>query len=436
MRAMAFLRLKETGRRQQVWVVRMLPALCAAFFVCAAFPAAAQAPLYEYRAGERTHWASPENPEARKGGGGTENKGAKGHAFETIPAGGSHVLADIRGAGVIDRMWITVDDRSPERLRALRLDIYWDGAKTPAVSVPLGDLFGGGAGNLVPMETALVASPEGRSFVSYIPMPFRTGARVVIRNESAKELSLIFYDVNFRKLERVPENALYFHAWWSRDPDTEPGRDFQVLPRIEGHGRFLGMLVTTFTDPRYGKTWWGEGEAKIYLDGDAGHATLVGTGTEDYIGTAWGQGAYVNRYQGAPLADEARGRWSYYRFHVPDPIFFERDLRVDLQQIGGAPKKEVIALMQKGVPLTPVTIDPGRRTGFRQLLATDPPTPVTAPGLPEGWTNFYRSDDVSAVALFYLDRPENGLPPLAPVAERTAALRPPPAEKPAGSPAP
>lgn len=396
--------------------------LCAAlaFSTCVA----AQDPLYRYQPGSEARWASPENPTASKGEGGKENKGGKGHAFDTIPAGKAHVLADIRGPGVIDRIWITINDRSAEMLRALRLDIYWDGEDRPAVSVPLGDLFGAGTGNLVPMETALVASPEGRSFVSYIPMPFRSGARVVVTNESSKELSLIFYDVNFRKLARPLESALYFHAWWSRDRATTPGTSFEILPRIEGRGRFLGTLVTTFTDPRYGKTWWGEGEAKLYLDGDRDHATLVGTGTEDYIGTAWGQGAYINRYQGAPVADEPRGRWSYYRFHVPDPIFFDKDIRVELQQIGGARKADVIALMKQGVPLTPVTIDPGRRTRFQQLLATDPSSPVTKPGLPDGWTNFYRSDDVSAVSLFYLDRPVSTLPAIATVAERTAALRP------------
>jgi hypothetical protein len=391
--------------------------------------AAAQSALYEYQSGSEPRWASPENPTAAKGMGGRENKGGKGHAFETIAAGKAHVLADIQGAGVIDRMWITVSDRSPEMLRSLRLDIYWDGEAKPAVSVPLGDFFGAGAGAQVPMETELVASPEGRSFVSYVPMPFRTGARVVVSNESGKELSLIFYDVDFRKLERQPENALYFHAYWSRDRATKPGTAFEILPRVQGRGRFLGTMVTTFTNPAYGKTWWGEGEAKIHLDGDRDNASLVGTGTEDYIGSAWGQGAYINRFQGAPVADEPRGRWSYYRFHVPDPIFFDRDIRVELQQIGGALKKDVIAMLERGVPLVPITIDPGRRTNFQQLLASDPPTPVTRPGLPDGWTNFYRSDDVSAVALFYLDRPSNGLPVIAPVAERIAALRPPAAEK-------
>jgi hypothetical protein len=149
----------------------------------------------------------------------------------------------------------------------------------------------------------------------------------------------------------------------------------------------------------------------------------VGTGTEDYIGTGWGQGAYVNRFQGSLVADEPRGRWTYYRFHVPDPIFFDRDIRVDLQQIGGWPKDKVIELLKAGAKLKPVTIDPGQRTNFQQLLSSG--KAVTDPGLPSGWTNFYRSDDVSAVAFFYLDAPVSGLPALASAADRLAALRPP-----------
>lgn len=391
------------------------------------------AALYRFQEDGRPRWASPENREAAKGAGGRENRGGKGHAFDTLPAGASITLADIEGAGIIDRMWITTEDRSPEMLRGLRLDIYWDGAAKPAVSVPLGDFFGAGAGALVPMETALVASPEGRSYVSYLPMPFREGARVVVTNESGKQLNLIFWDVNYRQMAAPPKDALYLHAFWSRARRTELGRDFQVLPRVQGKGRFLGTIVTTLTDPAYGKSWWGEGEAKIYLDGNGPHATLVGTGTEDYIGTGWGQGAYVNRFQGSLIADEPRGRWTYYRFHVPDPIFFDRDIRVDLQQIGGWPKDKVIELLKGGAKLIPVTIDPGQRTNFQQLLSSG--KQVTDPGLPSGWTNFYRSDDVSAVAFFYLDKPVSGLPALASAADRLAALRPPtPAAKKADEP--
>ncbi|MBC9033912.1 DUF2961 domain-containing protein [Sphingomonas sp. JC676] len=403
--------------------------------ILAAAPATAQesaAPLYQFQADGRPRWAGPENRDAAKAAGGRENRGAKGRAFETLAAGASLTLADIHGAGIIDRMWITTEDRSPEMLRGLRLDIYWDGAAKPAVSVPLGDFFGAGAGALVPMETALLASPEGRSYVSYIPMPFRTRARIVVTNEAGKPLKLIFWDVDFRQLAAAPRDALYFHAYWSRTRQTPLGRDFSILPKISGRGRFLGTIVTTFTNPAYGKSWWGEGEVKIYLDGDDVLPTLAGTGTEDYIGTGWGQGTYAHRFQGSPVADEPRGRWTFYRFHIPDPIFFDRDIRVDLQQIGGAPKKQVVEMLSAGVKLIPVTVDPGGRAAFRQLLTAG--TKVTDPGLPDGWTNFYRSDDVSAIAFFYLDKPMSGLPPLPAADERLAGLRPPapPDRKPSG----
>ena len=68
--------------------------------------------LFRYRADEHTRWSSPENREARKGAGGVENKGAKGHAWDNIQPGEAYVMADLRGAGTIDRMWLTIDDRS------------------------------------------------------------------------------------------------------------------------------------------------------------------------------------------------------------------------------------------------------------------------------------------------------------------------------------
>lgn len=401
--------------------VRQLALLCALLLPAAAL--AQDGPLYQHRPDQVPAWASPENPTAAKGAGGSENKGAKGHAFETIAPGGSLVLADIKGPGIIDRMWLTTLFRTPEVLRSLRIEIWWDGARTPAVSVPLGDFFLSGAGEMVPMENALFASPEGRSFVSYIPMPFRRGARIVVTNDGTAEVPLIFYDVNFRRLKAVSPDTLYFHAYWSRNRATTPGEAFRPLPRVTGKGRFMGMAVTTFTNPAYGKTWWGEGEVKIFLDGDRDLPSLVGTGTEDYIGSGWEQGTYAGRYHGSLVADAPQGRWSWYRFHIPDPVFFNREIRVDLQQIGGAQKDEVMRMMAAGAPLIPITIAPGGRPQFVKLLDYDKPAPLAAQ--PDGWTNFYRSDDVSATAYFYLDRPENGLPPIEPVKDRVAGLRPP-----------
>ncbi len=377
-------------------------------------PAFAQSQLYEMPAGE-THWASPENPTGAHGIAGLNNNGGKGHPSDWIPAHGSIVLADVKGAGIIDRIWLTIDDRSAQRLRELRLDIYWDGAKTPAVSAPLGDFFAQNAGEMKTMDTALFVSAEGRSFVSLIPMPFRTGARVVISNDGDTALGSIFDDVDYRTMKSVPDDALYFHAWWHRDRATTLGQPFQVLPQVTGRGRFLGASYEVQTNPLYGKSWFGEGEVRMTVDG--GGYSLSGTGTEDYIGDAWGQNAFIGRYTGAPVADDTTGRFSFYRFHIPDPVVFTQDLNVVWQQLGGFPKADVIAMQKAGAPLVPVTV------GGKMLL--DHPQPLTDSDVPDGWVCFYRSDDVSAVAYFYLDRPENGLPPLAPVADRIADLRTP-----------
>jgi hypothetical protein len=406
----------------------MLRALaCILILLAGAASAQSQPDLYRYHADQHTRWSSPENRLGTPGRGGIENKGGKGHAWDNIEPGQAYVMADLKGSGTIDRMWLTIDDRSPEVLRALKLDIYWDGATTPAVSVPLGDFFLHGAGAMVPMETALFASPEGRSFVSYVPMPFRKAGRVVLTNEGAKRVN-IFYDVDSHSVARQPDDALYFHAWWHRERATVPGRDFDILPRIQGHGRFLGSSISVLTNPAYEQSWWGEGEAKIRLDGDREHASLVGTGTEDFIGSAWGQGAYVNRFQGSPIATwDNGGLWSFYRFHISDPVWFHSDIQVSIAQLGGAPRPDVVRFQKNGAPLIPVSVDDGDRAkGFFSLLATG--QKVTDPKLPDAWTIYYRSDDVAAVAYFYFDRPDRVLPAIAPVAERVAALRK-PAEK-------
>ncbi len=372
----------------------------------------------------QTRWVSFENPTGAPGRGGMENKGAKGHAFETVRPGASVTLADIRGSGIVRRLWMTVNRRAPHELRALRLQMYWDGEPKPAVDAPLADFFGAGLGRLVPFENALFASPEGRSFNSYIPMPFRTAARVVFTNEGAENVD-VFYDLNY-ELSAQPADMLYFHAYWSREQASVLGRDFEMLPRVEGRGRYLGVNIGVITDPQYENTWWGEGEVKVYLDADADLPTLVGSGTEDYVGTGWGQGAYVGRFQGSLVAAEQERQWTFYRYHIPDPVFFHAGCRVTLQQIGGGPTDHVAALLKRGVRLTPVTIDPGGRHIFQKFLEITPPPDVTAPDFPKGWVNFYRSDDVSATAYFYLDRPSSGLPELPPAAARTAALTPPP----------
>jgi hypothetical protein len=159
----------------------------------------------------------------------------------------------------------------------------------------------------------------------------------------------------------------------------------------------------------------------MYLDDDGDLPTLVGTGTEDYIGTAWGQGAFVNRYTGCLVADTEKDQWTFYRYHIPDPIMFKTDLKVTIQAMGGNLKEKVIEMLDKGVLLIPVTIQ--NEKSFIRLMDSIQPVDMKAEGLIEGWTNFYRSDDWSSTACFYLDKPVNQLPELAKAEIRTYKLK-------------
>src|SRR5208282_835545 len=142
---------------------------------------------------EQTRWASFENQSGTKGGGGLENQGAKGDPEQEVKPGEAKVLLNVRGSGTIRRIWMTIMDKSPKMLNGFRLDIYWDDAKTPAVSAPLGSFFGQCAGGMTRFESELFSCPEGRSFICYIPMPFRKAARVVVRNETDALQRCLFY---------------------------------------------------------------------------------------------------------------------------------------------------------------------------------------------------------------------------------------------------
>jgi hypothetical protein len=364
--------------------------------------------LYIVPAGVETRWASPENPAGERGQGGRANGGRKGAAFFVLQAGESRTLAQVKaGSGVVRRLWMTLNDRSPKMLRGLRLEMYWDGAAQPAVSAPVGDFFGVGLGRIVPFESALFSSPEGRSFNASVPMPFRNGMRIVLTNDTDAPQPQVYYDIDYTLGDKLPAEALYFHAHFRRENPTTSQRDYEILPHVTGRGRYLGANLGVIVDGhRYGATWWGEGEVKIYVDGDRELPTLNGTGTEDYIGTGYGQGAYSHRFQGAPIADHEHQRYAFYRYHVNDPVYFQRDARVTIQQIGflwsndGTPEK----------PVAPPLYAAG--AGRKELDLKKLPQVNL----------FERADDWSSCVYFYLDKPGGVLPQLEPATERLKGL--------------
>jgi hypothetical protein len=358
--------------------------------------------------GVHTRWASPESFGAEKGAACRADDGRKRSAFFKLAAGESRTLLDVNGtAGTVRRIWVTINDRDARALRGIRLDVFWDGAAAPAVSGPIGDLFGHCLGRMATFQSALFSSPEGRSFNCCIPMPFRSGARAVVTNESGRDLAAFYYDIDLTVGDRHVPDAAYFHAHWRRENPTTPRSDYALLPALRGRGRYLGCHVGVIADTgRWFRTWWGEGEVKCYLDGDSDHATLCGTGTEDYIGTGWGQGQYAHLYQGCHQADHDAFRYGFYRLHVPDPIYFHREARVTIQQIGCWSPETITQLRGVGAELEHGAGKVDMATAVKE----------------RGYGLFERADDWSSCAYFYLDRPDSGLPALAPVDQRIAGL--------------
>lgn len=354
-----------------------------------------------------TRWASPENPEGAKGGAALTGGSRKGRPALLLKSGQTAVLAEARGAsGVVRRLWLTLSQRDPETLRGLRLEMFWDQAKAPAVSAPLGDFFGVGLGQMARIDSALFADPEGRSFECFIPMPFRSGMRITLTNETPADVRQVFYDVDYTVDDSLDAKDLYFHAWFNRENPTQLGQDYTILPPVTGRGRFLGANVgVRINRKEYLGTWWGEGEVKVYLDGDRDHPTLSGTGAEDYAGSGWGLHEFSNLYTGCPIAQE--NRVCFYRWHVPDPVYFHSSVSVRWQQIG----------LWK-----PALLPQLEAAGTRVALGT-PPVDVNAsdPKLPT-WGLMERRDDVSSCAYFYLDRPEAELPHLPAVGDRQRDL--------------
>ncbi len=277
-----------------------------------------------------------ENPTGARGAGGSESGGRKGAPSRRIDAGQTITLADIDGPGCVRHIWMTFPPAPPEVMRGLWIEVFYNGAEEPSVSVPCLDFFGLPHGRPVAYASMLTSAQEGRGFNSYVPMPFEGGVRFVITNSSPRALD-VYFQIDYTLHQVEPS---YLHVSFRRENPTTMKRDFVIEEGLRGPGRFLGCVVgiRVFDD---GGMWYGEGELKIYKDGDDELPTICGTGLEDYVGSAWGLGAHHAPFAGTPLDVRREPRLmpdfvGFYRWHVPDPMMFSSDLRVTIQQIGAA----------------------------------------------------------------------------------------------------
>jgi len=289
-----------------------------------------------------TRSISAENPTGAVGGGAKEapdennpgsllGQGWKIRPCITLDPGTTTTLADIAGPGVIQHIWITV---RPEAYRSCILRMYWDGEKTPSIEVPLGDFFANVHGlryNVLSLPVAV--NPSG-GFNSYWPLPFRKQARITIENQYWEPIQGFFYQITYA-LGQVAAEAAYLHAQWRRNVTTREYPEHVLLDGVRGQGHYVGTVMAW---TQFSNGWWGEGEIKFYIDGDGQFPTICGTGTEDYFCGAWGFGdTFSAPFTGYPLWRKEPGevpRHGLYRWHIMDPIRFQKDLKVTMQALG------------------------------------------------------------------------------------------------------
>ena len=294
---------------------------------------------------------SPENFTGEKGKGGMSvdgpaapaarglGQGWKVSPYVRIDAKKTFTMAEIEGPGSIQHIWLTPAPLDKTRFSILRF--YWDDETEPSVEVPLGDFFACGWAKYAQVNSLAVCVNPGSAFNSYWQMPFRKKAKITLENLDDATMTL-YYQIDYT-LTDVPADAAYFHAQFRREDPLKAKGLYTILDGVKGKGHYVGTYLAWEV---HSTGWWGEGEIKFFLDGDGQFPTICGTGTEDYFCGSYNfdrDGKYTefsNPYTGLPQVIRPDGtyqattRFGLYRWHIPDPVRFEQDLKVTIQALG------------------------------------------------------------------------------------------------------
>ena len=299
--------------------------------------------LYELK-NIRSYAANAENPGGEPSMGGVRGGGHKGcPCVQWVKPSQVVTLLDVKGCGTVRHIWLTFPPYHPDLYRGLVIRMYWDGQETPSVEAPVGDFFGVAHARYRQFSSELVCVQSSNGLNSWIPMPFKKSARITVENDSDRTFSVLFYQVDFTLGDEHPDDLGYFHAQFRRQNLCPVHEDYTILDGIEGKGRYLGTVlgVRSVCAPEH---WWGEGEVKMYFDGEE-NPTICGTGAEDYVGCAWGLSECTTPYQGCTVCDNENRMYSFYRWHVRDPIYFENSLKVTIMQMGYGDKEKARKVM-------------------------------------------------------------------------------------------
>jgi len=304
----------------------------------------------------RSRSLSPENFTGEKGKAGMATEGTGKNAARDlgqtwkvspsvrIAAKSTFTMGEIEGPGVIQQIWMTPAPLDKTRWYILRF--YWDGETEPSIECPMSDFFACGWGKYSQINSLAVCVNPGSAFNCYWPMPFRKKARVTMENLDDKDM-VLYYQINYA-LTKVPKDAGYFHARFRREDPLKLKGTYTILDGVQGQGHYVGTYLAWEV---HSPGWWGEGEIKFFMDGDGKFPTICGTGTEDYFCGSYNFDTKgldgKNRYTvfSTPYSGLAQvlppdqiyqpgQRFGLYRWHITDPIRFEKDLRVTIQALG------------------------------------------------------------------------------------------------------
>ena len=306
----------------------------------------------------KTRSISPENFTGAKGQGGMATDGTGKQASRDLGPGWkvspsviikahtTFTVAEIDGAGSVQHIWMTPTGNWRNSI----LRFYWDGEATASVETPVGDFFCMGWGQYSPLQSLAVCVNPGSAFNCYWPMPFRKKCRITMENIDNEDM-VLYYQVDYI-LTDVPADAAYFHAQYRRVNPLPYKGIYTLVDSIKGRGQYVGTYIAWGV---HNNGWWGEGEIKFYIDGDTKYPTINGTGTEDYFCGSYDFDTRKKNVAGveevnytefttpyAGLCQVIKGdghyqvsqRFGLYRWHIADPIRFEKDLKVTIQALG------------------------------------------------------------------------------------------------------
>ncbi len=286
---------------------------------------------YLLHTGVQSRSISFENPTGAPGQGGRAASslgiGRKGAASRSIQPNETVGLCDIEGPGMIRHYWMTTSN-VPKSLRSVVVRAYWEGQTHPSIECPLGDFMGFAHAKVTAYQSAVHSVGTNRGMNLWLQMPFTKRARITFSNEGDKPVTL-FYQIDYTLGDKFPDDVGRLHVLFRRENPTTPKQDFELLPQRRGAGRFIGSVVGIRA---MADGWWGEGEIKMYFDGDTEFPSYCGTGTEDYAGLGWGVQPTPYLYNGCNL--DENNFYSIYRWYLPDPIYWRKEARIAIQQIG------------------------------------------------------------------------------------------------------